>query len=672
MTCSAPPCPTIGLTPDLFAKAFPFHLVLDRSMKLLQAGSTLQRVCPDVRPGVDFDRIFRISLPKGPMTLEHILGNQHRIFLMDHHSIGVRLRGEFVQTTDKASLLFLGSPWMTDASEMAGLGLSYKDFAVHDPVVDVLNIFHANKQALADATKLATKLSNERANLRAAISRKKALLRNLHQGVVFEDADQRVVLVNEQYCKFFWLSATPEALLGTGARDLDKRTSALFRDPEGYVDRVLSNLRIRDATLNEECVMRDGTVFERDSLPIVVDGRYAGFLRVYNDVTASRRAPLPLPPKSAPTPARKRAATEMSAEKDLLAATLGSIDDGVITVNASGNVQLINHAAEAMIGNTGADATGRPVHELLHLVDLQKPSEENQLPGFLERQLSSLHGDFRRSTFILKNEACQHRVVAISAHPVLGAKGAGQSGLLIFRDVSKEFETEQMKQDFINSVFHELRTPLTTIRGFIDTLLADAEMPEETRLEFLRIIRLQSGRLSQLVDNILDMSRIDAGAAFYEDAPLQLGTVAESSLAEIRPLADTKGVHLVASIQPELPDFNGDAMRLQSTVTNLLGNAVKFSAEGGLVQLVLGMDKGEIDLSIHDTGPGIAEEHLDRIFEKFYRVPRPGRPITGTGLGLPIAAAIVKHYGGRIKVESQVGKGSCFRIFLPIEHVTPP
>jgi two-component system phosphate regulon sensor histidine kinase PhoR len=113
-------------------------------------------------------------------------------------------------------------------------------------------------------------------------------------------------------------------------------------------------------------------------------------------------------------------------------------------------------------------------------------------------------------------------------------------------------------------------------------------------------------------------------------------------------------------------------MRLQSTIANLLGNAVKFTPEGGLVELDLGMDDGGFVLSIRDSGPGIAEEHLERIFEKFYRVPRPGRPTTGTGLGLPIAAAIVKHYGGQIKVESQVGKGSCFRIFLPIQHVDPP
>jgi two-component system phosphate regulon sensor histidine kinase PhoR len=274
--------------------------------------------------------------------------------------------------------------------------------------------------------------------------------------------------------------------------------------------------------------------------------------------------------------------------------------------------------------------------------------------------------------FILRSKGVQDRIIAISAHPVLGTRRQDQSGLLVFRDVSKEFETDRMKQDFTESISHELRSPLTSIRGFIDTILADPQMPDGTRLEFLRIIRFQSCRLSQLVDNILDASSCDAGAMSYQHQPLQLGGVVQCSLAEIGPLADTKGVRLESSIQPGAPDFTGDAMRLQSAITNLLGNAVKFTPKGGQVRLELNWDKGEFHLSIRDTGPGIAEEHLDRIFEKFYRVPIPGRQIPGTGLGLPIADAIVRHHGGRIKVESQVDQGLCFHIFLPLESPSPP
>jgi signal transduction histidine kinase len=390
---------------------------------------------------------------------------------------------------------------------------------------------------------------------------------------------------------------------------------------------------------------------ERDSLPIFSEGRHTGILWIYHDATA-----------------RRRAADELRAEKDLLASTLSSIEDGVITVDASRQVQLINPAAEAMTGRPIADAVGCPINELLHLVDLNKCSDGNQLSGFLEHRLSTAGGDSERKLFILQSNGTQDRIVAISAHRVPGASSADPSGLLVFRDVSKDFETDRLKQDFIDSVSHELRSPLTSIRGFIDTILADHQMPDETRLDFLKIIRLQSRRLSQLVDNILDMSSVDAGATLYEDGPLQLRSVVECSCAEIAPQADIRGVHLVASIQPGLPDFTGDAMRLQSAITNLLGNAVKFTPEGGQVRLELGLNKGGFHISIRDTGLGISEEHLGRIFEKFYRVPRPGRQIPGTGLGLPIADAIVSHYGGRIEVESQIDQGSCFHIFLPLER----
>ncbi len=655
MISAAPSTPAMGLTPELFAKAFPFHLALDRSMKLLQAGAVLRRICPDVRPGVDLGRIFIVALPKGPMKFDHLLENPGRFFLLEHHSKGLRLRGEFVRTTDETTLLFLGSPWFNDASEMVGLGLGYEDFAIHDPMVDVLQVFQANKQSLADTTRLATKLTEERTKLRATASRLEALLRNLHLSVVVEDADHRIVLVNQSYLKVFRIPATQESLVGMDSRDHDRRCAALFREPEGYVERILSTLRDRVPVLGEECIMHDGRVLERDSLPIFSEGRHTGTLWIYHDATD-----------------RRRAADELRAEKDLLASNLGSIEDGVITVDASRQVQLINPAAEAMTGRTIADAVGRPINELLHLVDLNKCSDENQLSDFLGRRLSATDGDSRRKLFILRSNGVQDRIIDIGVHPVLGASRTVESGLLVFRDVSKDFETDRMKEDFIDSVSHELRSPLTSIRGFIDTILADPQMPDETRLEFLKIIRFQSWRLSQLVDNILDMSSVDAGATLYEDEPLQLGNVVTCSLAEVGPQADLKGVHIEASIQPGLPGFTGDAIRLQSAVSNFLGNAVKFTPKGGQVRLELRMDKGEVHLSIRDTGLGIAEEHLDRIFEKFYRVPRPGQQIAGTGLGLPIAAAIIEHYGGRIKVESQVDQGSCFHIFLPLESPSPP
>ena len=161
----------IGLPPEQFAAAFPFHLALDRKLSLVQAGSTLRRICPDVQAGADLDQIFRSIRPEGRMTLEWVLQHRLRFFLLEHLTTKLQLRGEFIILPEQDTLLFLGSPWFTDSSEIATLGLGFEDFAIHDPVVDMLQVFQASKMALADAKKLADKLTRQRTELRAANQR---------------------------------------------------------------------------------------------------------------------------------------------------------------------------------------------------------------------------------------------------------------------------------------------------------------------------------------------------------------------------------------------------------------------------------------------------------------------------------------------------------------------
>ena len=654
-SASPPSSAPIGLPPEQFAAAFPFHLALDRSMKLLQAGSTLRRICPDVEPGANLDQIFRVIRPEGRMTLEWVREHSLRFFLLEHLTTKLQLRGEFVILTGEETRLFLGSPWFTDSSEIAALGLGFEDFAIHDPVVDMLQVFQGSKQALADAKKLAAKLTQQRTQLRATASRLEALLRNLQTGVIVEDADRRLVLVNQRFCEIFQIPAPPEALVGMDCRSAAQQSKAFFSDPVQFVERIVSTLQERVAVLGEEWIMRDGRVFERDYVPILVESQYAGHLWAYREVTE-----------------RHRAEEELRAEKDLLAVTLGSIVDGVITVDARQQVQLLNLAAEALTGWTSARAAGRPLADVFVLRDdRDAPASDLMTEAMTQgHPLGDIHSV--EKLFTLRSCDERRRTIVISAIPMRDATGAIHGGLIVFRDVSSELEAEQMKQDFVHAVSHELRTPLTSIRGFIATIQDEPAMPGEIRREFLQIIHDQAERLGQLVDNILEISRIEAGNTLYEDEPLQLGVVAERSLAEIRPQAVNKPLRLEVSILPGLPVFNGDPMRLQSALTNLLANAVKFTPEGGLIRLELGVHHGEIRVAVRDSGLGIAEEHLDRIFQKFYRVPRPGLQIPGTGLGLSIVRAIVEHYGGRIEVESQVNQGSCFRIYLPLNPVRKP
>ena len=252
----------ISLPPEQFAAAFPFHLALDRTLTLTQAGATLQRVCPDVRIGTNFATLFRNIRPEGPISLQWILENRKLFFLIEHRETRLQLRGEFVTVPDpdpdQETLLFLGSPWFTDASEVPRFGLGFEDFAVHDPAIDLLQVFQAAKMALADAKKLAAKLAAQRTSLLAANerlrkneaeTRKLALIAaRTDNGVVLTNAQGNTIWVNEGFTRLTGYSLeeaqnrTPgELLQGPGTDPTTvQRISQRLRRGEGFSEEILN------------------------------------------------------------------------------------------------------------------------------------------------------------------------------------------------------------------------------------------------------------------------------------------------------------------------------------------------------------------------------------------------------------------------------------------------
>lgn len=293
-----PPASRIGLPPEQFAAAFPFHLALDRNLKFLQAGSTIRRICPDLQPGTTLAEIFRPIQPMGEITPEWILANRLRFFLLEHRATGLQLRGEFMLLPHEDTLLFLGSPWFLDSAEIAARGLGFEDFAIHDSVVDMLQVFQASKVALADAKKLAAKLSSQRAELRVANerlrqqeadSRKLALIAaRTDNAVVLTDAEGRVVWVNEGFTRI--TGYTLSEMLG-------KRPGSVLQGPGTDPDTV-SHIRDR---------LRAGEGFSVEILnyhksgrsywlavevqPIFDEqGRLTNFMAIESDITARRAA----------------------------------------------------------------------------------------------------------------------------------------------------------------------------------------------------------------------------------------------------------------------------------------------------------------------------------------------------------------------------------------------
>lgn len=234
---------------------------------------------------------------------------------------------------------------------------------------------------------------------------------------------------------------------------------------------------------------------------------------------------------------------------------------------------------------------------------------------------------------------------------------------------SKLKELDLMKSEFLNTVSHELRTPLTSIKAFAEILLDNVGEDPETQTEFLEIINKESDRLTRLINNLLDLSRIEAGRMKWDRDPLDLHEVVSTAVTSLSAAAEKKGLTLEVDIEEDLPTV-GDRDKLIQVVTNLLGNAIKFTMEGGTVRVLASrQDLLTARIEVQDSGVGIEPQFHESIFEKFSQVDSSEtRDIKGSGLGLPIARSITEHHDGKLYVQSEPGQGSSFIVELPL-HV---
>jgi two-component system phosphate regulon sensor histidine kinase PhoR len=235
----------------------------------------------------------------------------------------------------------------------------------------------------------------------------------------------------------------------------------------------------------------------------------------------------------------------------------------------------------------------------------------------------------------------------------------------IFYDISQLERLENVRQEFLSNISHELRTPLTSILAFVETLEDGAIDDEENNLRFLSVIRRNAERMHHLINDILELSSIESGKITIEPKRSNLSNLVEEVFMNLSNKAAEKRVNLVNEIPKDTIVF-ADAVRLEQMLTNLIDNAVKFNREGGSVTVSHAPDGANDIISITDSGEGISGEHLQRIFERFYRTDRArSRDIGGTGLGLAIVKHLARLHGGEISVTSTLGKGSTFSIELP-------
>lgn len=345
-------------------------------------------------------------------------------------------------------------------------------------------------------------------------------------------------------------------------------------------------------------------------------------------------------------------------EEKKLSSVLNSVAEGIVYLDLERRIVLLNPAAQHLLG-CSEDVVGKPVEAVF-----EAEVVEQVFP------LTSMSITSRRTrsheVTLVQNES--KRALKVVSSPVLFEEGTPIGTVFVLDDVTHEKEIEQMKSDFVALVSHELRTPLTSIYGYTRLILdgKTGGVNEATRDKLVRVER-QALRLSHLIADLLDLSRIESGRLELRMEPISVREIAWSRLEDFRSPAEEKNIELSFEAPEDLPPVRGDAERIGQVLTNLLSNAIKFTPPGGKVRVRLRREGNLLSVQVIDTGTGIPPEERHKIFDKFHQVRNiQTRQHGGTGLGLAIAKSIVEAHGGHIWVDSELGKGSDFRFVLPI------
>jgi PAS domain S-box-containing protein len=365
----------------------------------------------------------------------------------------------------------------------------------------------------------------------------------------------------------------------------------------------------------------------------------------------------------------------MKAEADKSRAILESIGDGVLVLDHNGRVLLVNPAAEELLGFSAMVLEGE---HFRHMLGLGLSATERDLAqglyGELRSRLEAPADDAVRVQAGAVRLQAGNRVLAVNFAPLLTTVGQSPGLVAALRDISREAQVERLKNEFISTVSHELRTPMTSIKGYTDLLfLGMAGGLTDAQRNFLQIIKSNADRLTALVNDILDISRIETGRLHLTIEPLDLVEITSQSLASFQEQYRDKGLSLEWKEPGGLPLVRGDMARVTQVLSNLLANAWQYTPSGGRVT-VSAHEKGTfVEVDIADTGIGIASDDIDRIFDRFYRVDHPVvQEVEGTGLGLSIVKMFVEMLGGEIWVESELGVGSAFSFTLPLMAAESP
>jgi PAS domain S-box-containing protein len=471
--------------------------------------------------------------------------------------------------------------------------------------------------------------------LRASEARYRALVESSPDGIGIHQ-DGRIVFINPAGARLLG-AQNPDELVGKPIEDI------IHPDYREVVrERIRRSLAEGQPAppLMEKFIRLDGSTIDVEvtAVPIMWEGRPAMQV-VFRDITE-----------------RKRMEEELKASEERYRDLFENANDGIYILDRAGRIVSFNRKAEEITGYTVEEVRGQSYTLFLP----PGPERKKARRAFLK----NMRGQPDKTELTIIRKDGREVILELSTRPIWqGGQIVGIQG--IGRDITERKELERLKSDFISTVSHELRTPLTSIKGYVDLVLAGDVGPlTPEQKEFLTIVSQNTTRLTELINDLLEIERLESGRIEFEFAELDLAEVLENVARSLHVNAEQKGLEFLTEIPSGLK-VRGDRERLAQVFLNLLSNAIKYTP-AGTVELRAHQEDDAVVVEVRDTGIGLSESDLQKLFQKFFRSDNPYvRKVGGTGLGLSIAKAIVERHGGTITVTSQLGQGSTFTVRLP-------
>lgn len=618
----------------------------------------MEKMVP-VRAGAPFTAYFEIMRPRvAATTYPNLCQLQGQLVLLRQVGNPAQVwRGQLVLNA-RGQLLFLGTPWFTSMEAVTSQGLRLNDFALFDPMVDMLYTLKTQELARTDLQEIhhALTLNTQRLS---------QLVANLQAGVLVEDANRRIVLANQLFCDLFQVNVPPEQMVGADCANSAEQTKHLFADPEGFVLRAGQLLARRERVLHEKIRMADGRMLERDYVPIFDGGLYLGHLWQYRDITE-----------------RIKADEALRRREEKYRGIIANMHLGLMEVDLADRILYINQSFCEMSGYTPEELVGREAASIF------LEAEQKKIIHTKNQSRNQGISDAYEIEVVLRNG--EKRWWLVSGAPLFNDAGVLIGSIGIHLDITEQKRTTselmeaklqaeasaKAKQQFLANMSHEIRTPMNAILGLGRQLQKKNLDSEETL--YVNTIVSAAENMLVILNDVLDFSKMEAGKLTLENIDFDLRAFVEKTLLLLGPRAEEKGLALTATFDPRVaPSLQGDPYRLNQVLVNILGNAVKFTEKGSVALhcgvVADGPQQQELCFTITDTGVGIDARYLPNLFDNFSQQEQhSSRRFGGTGLGMSISHQLLTLMGGTIAVTSTLGKGTTVTIQLALRKTAEP